>query len=141
MRQRCALIVDSSVCVQSVTLANVVGVFVQQREMDCYFYDDTESELLFYSIRLGSESYFPVMISERHSGQLDEWLVLNHCVPCQPRRPAHDKENGIRAYLVETCRMESVLARLAGLLRQATIHSADHAVNESIQLFQIQVRG
>lgn len=23
-------------------------------------------------------SHLPVMISERHSGQLDEWLVLNH---------------------------------------------------------------
>ena len=129
MRRRCAPTLDSSVRVQSVTLANVVGVFVQQREMDCYFYDDTESELLFYSIRLGSESYFPVMISERHSGQLDEWLVLNHCVPCQPRRPAHDKENRIRAYLVETCRMESVLARLAGLAGQAPICGVDDSDN------------
>ena len=61
----------------------------------------------------GDAVHFPVMISERQSGQLDEWLVLNHCE--RMSASVHHQAQRGSANLVKACGMEAVLASLAWL--------------------------
>ena len=69
------------------------------------------------------------MISERHRGQLDEWLVLNHYGRFEY---VDDGQNTQRAHLVQTARVEFVLARSTRLLRQAAIHGTYHTSRDHV---------
>lgn len=74
---------------------------------------------------------------ERHRGQLDEWLLLNHWI----RENDHqltvvgvDGASRKHTYLVQARGVEAILAGLTRLVRKIPIHRTDKPTNTNREL-------
>jgi len=65
---------------------------------------------------------------ERHRGQLDEWLLLNHWIRANDRQLTvigGDGASREHTYLIQARGVEAVLAGLTRLIRKVPIHPTD----------------